>query len=74
MEQISGKTQTKIFISKSILAKSTPFKLSDLYEEFSVQSIQDRTLILDVLNELYEIGLVDSVSAENGIFKANIRL
>lgn len=74
MEQISRKAQNKIFISKSILAKSIPFKLSDLYEEFSVQGIQDRTLILDVLNELYEIGLVDSVSAEKGIFKANIRL
>ena len=67
--RISQRVNTKIIISKTILAMNEPFKLSDLYVKLAAQGIQDCVLILDVLNELYENGLVDYSSIEDDTFK-----
>ena len=69
ISRISQRVNTKIIISKTILAMNIPFKLSDLYAKLATQGIQDHALILDVLNELYENGLVDYSSIEDDTFK-----
>ena len=69
---IPERVNTKIIISKTILAMNIPFKLSDLYAKLATQGIQDHALILDVLNELYENGLVDYSSVEDDTFDLDV--
>ena len=69
INRISQRVNTKIIISKTILTMNEPFKLSDLYVKLAEQGIQDCVLILDVLNELYENGLVDCSSIEDNTFE-----
>lgn len=71
---IPERVNTKIIISKTILAMNIPFKLSDLYAKLATQGIQDHALILDVLNELYENGLVDYSSVEDDTFEFCIKI
>ncbi len=60
---------TKVIISRTILEMDIPFKLSQLYERLARQGITDKALILDVLNHLYERGLVDYSSVEDDTFE-----
>lgn len=69
MIPIPERVSTKIIISKTILSMNIPFKLSDLYKRLATQGIRDHALILDVLNELYENGLVDYSSVEDNVFE-----
>lgn len=55
----------KVIISRTILNMEIPFKLSELYEVLETKGITDKELILDVLNQLYEKGLVDYASVED---------
>lgn len=55
----------KLVISRTILNMEIPFKLSQLYDVLEQKGITDRELILDVLNQLYEKGLVDYASVED---------
>ncbi len=55
----------KVVISRTILNMNIPFKLSQLYEVLEKKGITDRELILDVLNQLYEKGLLDYASVED---------
>lgn len=55
----------KLEISRTILNMEIPFKLSQLYEVLEQKGITDKELILDVLNQLYEKGLVDYASVED---------
>ena len=52
-------------ISKTILNMEKPFKLSQLYGILTDMDILDKFLILDVLNQLYEYGLVDRTDVED---------
>lgn len=70
LSSIPERVSTKIIISKTILSMNIPFKLSDLYERLATQGIRDHALILDVLNELYENGLVDYSSVEDDTFES----
>ena len=70
MITIPERVSTKIIISKTILSINTPFKPSDLYERLATQGIRGHALILDVLNELYENGLVDYSSVEDDTFES----
>lgn len=74
IKSIPERVNTKIIISKTILAMNEPFKLSDLYVKLATQGIQDYALILDVLNELYENGLVDYSSVEDDTFEFCIKI
>lgn len=62
---LSKVASCKIEISRTILNMDIPFKLSQLYEVLENKGITDRELILDVLNQLYEKGLVDYASVED---------
>lgn len=59
----------KVEISRTILNMEIPFKLSELYAVLEEKGITDRELILDVLNQLYERGLVDYASVEDDTFE-----
>ncbi len=62
---LSEVASCKVVISRTILNMNIPFKLSQLYEVLEKKGITDRELILDVLNQLYEKGLVDYASVED---------
>lgn len=62
---LSKVASCKVVISRTILNMDIPFKLSQLYEVLESKGITDRELILDVLNQLYEKGLVDYASVED---------
>lgn len=62
---LSQVASCKVIISRTILNMEIPFKLSQLYEVLEAKGITDRELILDVLNQLYEKGLVDYASVED---------
>ncbi|MCM1543316.1 MAG: hypothetical protein NC121_18945 [Blautia sp.] len=62
---LSEVASCKLMISRTILNMDIPFKLSQLYEVLEQKGITDRELILDVLNQLYEKGLVDYASVED---------
>lgn len=74
IKSIPERVNTKIIISKTILSMNTPFKLSDLYKRLATQGIREHALILDVLNELYENGLVDYSSVEDDTFEFCIKI
>lgn len=54
-------------ISDTILSMEKPFKLSQLYEELKGKDIVDKYLILEVLNQLYENGLVERTDIEDDV-------
>lgn len=62
---LSEVASCKVEISRTILNMDIPFKPSRLYEILEAKGITDRELILDVLNQLYEKGLVDCTSVED---------
>lgn len=62
---LSEVASRKVTISRVILNMEIPFKLSQLYEILEKKGITDRELILDVLNQLYEKGLVGYASVED---------
>lgn len=62
---LSQVVSCKVEISRTILNMEMPFKLSELYDVLEQKGITDRELILDVLNQLYERGLVDYASVED---------
>lgn len=55
----------KVEISETILNMEKPFKLSQLYIELERKGIVDKYMILDVLNQLYESGMVDKTDVED---------
>ncbi len=59
----------KAKISSTILNMKKPFKLSQLYQVLEKEGITSKTLILDVLNQLYESGLVDRTDVEDDVFE-----
>ena len=61
-------------IRETILNMEKPFKLSQLYQVLKEKGIENQTLILDVLNQLYEIGLVDQTDVEDDTpgYKSNL--
>ncbi|MCM1387932.1 MAG: hypothetical protein NC231_11425 [Bacillus sp. (in: Bacteria)] len=72
---LSEVASCKVIISRTILNMEIPFKLSQLYGILEKQGITDRELILDVLNQLYEKGLVDYASVEDDTleYESNFR-
>lgn len=64
---------TKLVISRTILEMDIPFKISELYSKLDEKGIKDKALILDVLNQLYESGLVDYSSFEDDTFEYRSR-
>lgn len=72
---LSEVASCKVIISRTILNMEIPFKLSQLYEVLEKKGITDRELILDVLNQLYEKGLVDYASVEDDTleYESNFR-
>lgn len=62
---LSEVASCKVIISRTILNMEIPFKLSQLYEVLEQKGITDKELILDVLNQLYEKGLVDYAFVED---------
>nr|DAX50165.1 MAG TPA: ferric uptake regulation protein [Caudoviricetes sp.] len=54
-------------ISNTILNMKKPFKLSQLYSKLKENGIFDEYLTLDVLNQLYESGLVERTDIENDV-------
>lgn len=54
-------------IASFILDLETPFKISELYHKLEESNIStDKKVILDVLDELYQNGLVDGKELEDG--------
>ena len=72
---LSKVASCKVVISRTILNMEIPFELSQLYEVLESKGITDRELILDVLNQLYEKGLVDYASVEDDTleYESNFR-
>lgn len=72
---LSKVASCKVEISRTILNMEIPFKLSQLYEVLERKGITDKELILDVLNQLYEKGLVDYASVEDDTleYESNFR-
>lgn len=59
----------KTEITQSILEREKqPFKLSELYDDLGKKGINDKKMILDVLSELYENGLIERTEIENDIW------
>lgn len=52
-------TDVREQITNVILEEEKPFKLSQLFNNLEKIGINDKILILDVLDYLYETGLVD---------------
>ena len=48
-----------MFIRKEILEQVTPFCISDLYDRLEQKELYNKRLIMIVLNELYDEGLVE---------------
>lgn len=54
-------------IARYIIDLKNPFKVSELYQKLEENNIStDKEIILDVLNELYQNGLVDGKELEGG--------
>ncbi|MBE5881545.1 MAG: hypothetical protein E7289_04475 [Lachnospiraceae bacterium] len=64
-----------VVINNTILSMDKPFKLSQLYSVLSAKGIEDKAMILDVLNQLYETGLVDRTDVEEDVpqYKSNFQ-
>lgn len=56
-----------VVINNTILTMDKPFKLSQLYSVLAEKGIKDKALILEVLNQLYETGLVDRTDVEEDV-------
>lgn len=54
-------------ICQVILQFERPFKISQLYEALAKKGIYNKVLILKVLNQLYENGLVEYSDVVNDI-------
>ena len=52
-------TLSRVYVRKIILGMKKPFCISDLLSRLKEKGIYDSALIIQVLNELYEEGLVD---------------
>lgn len=65
----------KAKISETILSMEKPFKLSQLYLTLEENGITDKYMILDVLNQLYESGMVDKTDVEDDTpeYKSNFK-
>lgn len=62
--QMTG-IDAKSHIRDVILKMDKPFKLSQLFQTLDKEGLNDKYLILDVLNQLYENGLVKKTDVED---------
>lgn len=67
-----NRVNTRTVIRQFILEMDTPFCLSDLFVRLRKKGVSDRELTLQVLDELYDDGLIEYVKVEtdNGVIGA----
>ena len=57
-----------LLIRKTILEMEKPFLMSDLFNELAAQGVTDKEAILNVLDELLNIGLVEYSDVNDDLF------
>ena len=62
----------KSFIRKAILEMTEPFHTEDLYERLLTREVTDKGLILQVLNELFQMNLVDYIQIHDSTYAFSV--
>lgn len=62
---MTAEQETKYIIRRVILEMERPFKMSDLFSALKEKSIYDKWLILSVLEQLMNSGLVTTSDVED---------
>ena len=69
--EINTRLSREVKVCDIILQMDSPFKISELFAQVKSKGIDDKVLVVDILDQLYESGLINP-TFEDDIFRYQV--